>query len=76
MIYNEDAMPDLQAGETRTLEEGGHSFRVTVADGRAIHSDLRLFRVECATCEEVVHGQTTGPQEQIKFHLRERAVMS
>lgn len=48
----------------------GHRFRIEKASRRALHSRRPLFRVECLTCNVVVHEETTGPQHQIGYHLR------
>jgi len=50
----------------------GHRFRISATRESGLHTGRRRCRVECQTCEEVVHEATTGPGERIMEHLRFR----
>lgn len=69
----EDAVPNLNPGETCDVTSRGHKFRITATTQTGFHSDRRRYRVECLSCELEVHKATTGPWQQIDFHLREAA---
>lgn len=52
-------------------QRDGHEFKVTPTNAIGIHSGRRRHRVECVTCQAVVHEATTGPSQMIERHLRE-----
>ena len=67
-----DAMPELlTVGEFRDFMLDGHQLRVTATSEVGCDSGRRRYRVECLTCNEVVHEATTGPRERLAFHLRD-----
>lgn len=69
----EDALPGMRAGDARSLTLEGHTFRVVATEHVGCDTGRRRYRVECLTCEIVVHGATTGPLYQARYHLRDVA---
>lgn len=49
----------------------GVTMKVAGTGDTAIHSGRNRYRVECVTCEEVVHPNTTGATTRCEDHLRE-----
>ena len=70
MIYTDD-IPDMRPGDERALTEDGHTFRITVTPQLGRNTGRRRYRVECVTCNAVVHEATTGPRWNVGFHVRE-----
>lgn len=46
-----------------------HDIRVIATDLFGVDSGRRRYRVECHTCQVVVHEATTGPVIRVKEHL-------
>lgn len=46
-------------------------FRVTPTLEVGFHTGRRRYKVECVTCEVMLHEATTGPSERIEQHMRE-----
>lgn len=69
MIW-EDALPGMKPGDLREFSEGGHVFRVTATYELGCDTGRRRYRVECLSCSVVVHEATTGPIQNVDFHLR------
>jgi hypothetical protein len=69
----EDAMPELREGESRDFAIEDHHMRVTATNELGCDTGRRRYRVECLSCGEVVHAATTGPQWNMKHHLRDAA---
>lgn len=67
----EDAIPGMQVGEERSMTIGGHVFRIVATEQVGCDSGRRRYRVECHTCELVVHEATTGPHHMARGHLRD-----
>lgn len=63
-------MPKLLAGHAFEIARGGHTIRITPTSQRGFHSGRRLHRIECLTCEFLLHPATTGPLEHVDRHLR------
>ena len=68
-----DAIPGMLLGETRSVTAGGHTFAITALAQFGCDSGRRRYRVECTTCELEVHEATTGPMQNVSYHLREVA---
>jgi hypothetical protein len=45
---------------------------ITATDKVGINSGRTRYRVECRTCDVVVHSATTGPEIRQRQHLEER----
>lgn len=70
----DDDMPELrEVGESRDFMLDGHQLRVTATREVGCDSGRRRYRVECLTCNEVVHDATTGPRWNLERHLRDVA---
>ena len=69
----EDDMPDLREGETRDFVLDDHHLRVTATRHLGVDTGRRRYRVECLTCNEVVHVATTGAHWNMKFHVKDAA---
>jgi hypothetical protein len=67
----EDALPGMRTSDERTLTLGDHTFRIVATEHVGCDSGRRRYRVECLTCEIQVHGATTGPLQQARYHLRD-----
>jgi hypothetical protein len=65
---------DLETGTSRDVDietdDGPHGFTVTATKATGFNSGRRLYRVECITCFELIHPGTTGPDYQMRFHVR------
>lgn len=48
-----------------------HVFIVDETNETAIHSGRMRYRVECASCNVLVHEATTGPGEMVSMHIRD-----
>jgi hypothetical protein len=70
VIWNDD-LPGMKPGDERTLTEDGHTFKITATDQLGCDTGRRRYRVDCVTCNEVVHEATTGPRWNVGFHVRE-----
>lgn len=75
-IFDDD-MPDLREGESRDFVhndhlEAAHHLRVTATRELGCDTGRRRYRVECLTCNEVVHEATTGAHWNMGFHIREQ----
>lgn len=68
-VYN-DAMPDLEPGNTAEVIRDGHTLHVTATRHDGVHTGRRRYSVECLSCRILVHPATTGPQQNIDYHLR------
>lgn len=64
MRERDDAIPDLAPGDRRSITREGHRFEISVAT-----VEIRSYRVECATCGEVVHLATAYPMVWVLFHV-------
>ena len=69
----EDDLPDLRAGESRDYAIGDHHLRVTATRELGCDTGRRRYRVECLTCDEIVHAATTGVHWNMKYHVRDAA---
>lgn len=69
----EDDLPDLREGESRDYAIGAHHLRVTTTHVLGVDTGRRRYRVECLTCDEVVHEETTGAHSNMKYHVRDAA---
>jgi hypothetical protein len=69
----EDAIPDMRVSDERSLTLDEHTFRVVATEHVGCDTGRRRYRVECLTCEVVVHEATTGPLHQARRHLRDIA---
>jgi hypothetical protein len=69
----EDAIPGMRVGDERSLTLDGHTFRVVATEHVGCDTGRRRYRVECLTCEIIVHEATTGPLYQARGHLRDVA---
>lgn len=49
----------------------GHEFDIKVTGETGINTGRPRYWVDCRTCKVNLHSGTTGPKEQIKFHLKE-----
>lgn len=65
-----DAFPELEPGNTAAIEEQGHLFHVTATKLDGFHSGRRRYIVECVTCKVTIHPATTGPRQNIAYHLK------
>lgn len=72
MSLLEDALPGMRPGDSRSITEDGHTFRVTATGQTGCDTGRRRYRVECLTCQVEVHESTTGPMQQIGYHLRNK----
>lgn len=73
MSIYDDAMPELQPGNTAEIVESGHVFHVTATRLDGFHTGRRRYMVECLTCKATIHEATTGPRERIGQHVEEVA---
>lgn len=56
---------------TTSPEPETHAFRVTPTNDEGIHTGRRRYKVECISCNKLLHEATTGALERIEQHLRE-----
>lgn len=49
-----------------------HHLVVTPTNREAVHTGRPLFRVECLSCHDLIHEETTGPGERVTQHLARR----
>src|SRR5262245_46962030 len=68
----DDDVPDLRVGESRDYAVDGHHLRVTATGELGCDSGRRRYRVECLTCDEVVHEATTGAHWNMRHHAEGR----
>ena len=68
-----DAYPALRVGDRQTEVRGEHLFVITATKELGCATGRRRYRVVCRSCDVVVHPATTGPQQNMEFHLREVA---
>ena len=61
----------MLVGEKRSVTIGGHVFCILATEQVGCDSGRRRYRVECHTCELVVHEATTGPHHMARGHLRD-----
>jgi hypothetical protein len=66
----EDDIDGLRPGESRDYAIDGHHQRVTATGQVGCDTGRRRYRVECLTCDEVVHEATTGAHENMRRHVR------
>ncbi len=45
-------------------------FTMEVTDETGLHTGRRRYRVTCRTCDVELHEATTGPMQQVNYHLR------
>jgi len=67
----EDALPNMHVGDERELTLDGHTFRVVATEHVGCDTGRRRYRLECLTCEIIVHEMTTGPLWMARSHLRD-----
>lgn len=48
----------------------GHIFASTPTGDVGFDSGRPRFKVECLTCKEILHENTTGPSARIESHMR------
>jgi hypothetical protein len=58
-------------GEPCTPTLRGHTFGVSATDKTGRDSGRRRWRVECKTCDVVLHEATTGAATQMAYHLND-----
>jgi len=51
-----------------TDHRSAHSFQLTPTGETAFHSSRPRYRVECETCNVIVHPGTTSPEAQQRYH--------
>ena len=68
-----DAYPTMRVGDRQIEVRGEHLFVVTATEALGCDTGRRRYRVICRSCDVVVHPATTGPRQNMKFHLREVA---
>ena len=66
----EDELPDLKPGEMQSHQVDGHTFKITATSDTGFNSGRRCYRVECVSCEILVHPGSTSADAQIRYHLR------
>jgi hypothetical protein len=59
----------MLVGDERTLTLDEHTFRVVATKHVGCDTGRRRYRLECFTCEIVVHEATTGPLSMVRSHL-------
>lgn len=69
----EDDVSGLRRGESRDFAIDGHHFRVTATADLGCDTGRRRYRVECLSCQEVVHEATTGAHWNMGYHVRDVA---
>ncbi len=59
----------LATGEVHVMFFDGHrvDIEATALDG--FHSGRRRYKVTCRDCGVLVHEATTGPLEQLRYHV-------
>ena len=67
----EDDIAGLSPGESRDFAIDGHHLRVTATRELGCDTGRRRYRVECLSCQEVVHEATTGAHCNMGYHVRE-----
>ncbi len=74
----EPALAELTPGHQLTIRGPAgditHRFLIMVTDREGFHTGRRTFLVVCATCRLLIHEATTGPLENVDFHLRESKI--
>lgn len=68
----QDAIPGMKPGDRREFAEHGHAIRITATRELGRDTGRRRYRVECISCTTVIHEATTGPIQNVEFHIRER----
>jgi hypothetical protein len=68
-----DAYPAMRVGDRQLEAHGEHLFVITATTELGCDTGRRRYRVICRSCAVVVHPATTGPRQNIEFHLREVA---
>lgn len=66
----EDEIPGLLPGHEAMRTHGGHAFKITATAEVGTQSGRRRYRVECITCDMIVHPGSTSAQSQMDYHLR------
>lgn len=67
----EDEIPGMKPGDERNVTQDGHVFRIVATRELGCDTGRRRYRVECLTCEALVHEATTSPSCQIESHFRD-----
>lgn len=65
----QDEDPKMKPGDIKTILVGKHQIRITATDKTGFTSGRRLYRVECVTCNILVHPGSTSAKHQIDAHL-------
>lgn len=60
--------------EDSVIKFPGADYHVSRTQNVGIHSGRGRFRVECLTCKEVLHENTTGTSSRIRGHHQQRHV--
>ncbi len=68
VIERDDEFAGLKVGDTLIRAIDGHELKISKT-GQAHIAGRNFYRVECATCHELVHCDTSTPDKQIKLHL-------
>jgi hypothetical protein len=68
----DDDVPELREGQSCDYAIEGHHLRVTATSALGCDSGRRRYRVECLTCDEVVHEATTGAHWNMRHHVKGR----
>lgn len=68
-----DAYPAMRVGDQQLEVHGEHLFVITTTKELGCDTGRRRYRVTCRSCAVVVHPATTGPRQNMEFHLREVA---
>lgn len=58
--------------QTTVVHLPGADYSVEPTGDTGVDSGRDRFRVECLTCETVLHANTTGPSVRIRQHQRDR----
>lgn len=66
-----DAYPTMRVGDEQLEVRDAHLFVVTAMKELGCDTGRRRYRVICRSCAVVVHPATTGPRQNMEFHLRE-----
>lgn len=71
-VYGSEASdgPELQLSQSRYYTIQDVKFRVMYADD-AFLTGRRVYSIECADCNIVLHKRTTGLQPRIEQHLKD-----
>ena len=73
LTYWTECLDVLEPGEQLTRYVQGHWFGITATGQGGVASGRPMYSVRCITCAVVVHEATTGPRENVEFHLLEVA---